>query len=293
MKRWFTDSNIRLLAVLMLISLLIFSASHQFTVTDEIDWTDVFFDGFIIVQMIFWLFILSLIFDASPEYRLVRIGIALNFIAYVTDLMDEFYDIEGMLSSIEPMGQTVGTLLISIGMFSYYIRSRQKIDEILVQNETFYKESIIDSLTKLYNRQYFHKAYQIYMENTKNPSSVLVLIDVDDFKRINDSLGHYQGDQTLITVANAIKDSVNLGTAIRYGGDEFLVFYEKGSLSTVESDMENLMTRLKTFNQTHNVSLSIGITKQRVGEDYTSYFQRVDSAMYKAKDLGKNQIYID
>lgn len=153
-----------------------------------------------------------------------------------------------------------------------------------------------DGLTSLYNNKYIKELLSIYLNNyvQKNEKFSLLMIDIDDFKGINDSFGHMFGDTVIIDVANILYEIANgRGYAGRFGGDEFIIILPK----TVEKDAvifaEEIMKKLDALNEKYNIdkkiSLSIGVYENDVN-DLEQCITNVDSSMYKAKILGKNCI---
>ena len=158
----------------------------------------------------------------------------------------------------------------------------------------------IDPLTKLFNRQHADLRMQQELERTKreNTTAALLIADVDDFKRINDTAGHQGGDRVLTCVGDIIRSAVRaIDVSARYGGDEFIVLMPN-------SDMESAHTcakRIKALAEQHcgcntagrQATISIGIAISAAGDDAGALFERADKALYVAKAGGKNQIAID
>lgn len=155
-----------------------------------------------------------------------------------------------------------------------------------------------DSLTGLKNRAAFE------MEGTrrlkKNYERVaLIMIDIDNFKIVNDKLGHIEGDMLLVDIAQNIKENTKAKSTIaRIGGDEFVILCANQEKETLEKLADTLITTLneayRTLNEEHhlNVSISIGIAEALENEDLKSLYDRADKALYMAKENGKNQYKI-
>lgn len=207
----------------------------------------------------------------------------------------------------------MGTLFIIIGAsytFSIINYSSKMEDE--VQNRT--KElndlnkileniSREDSLTKIYNRRYFDEVLDKELRVAlRNRSSLSVLmIDIDYFKRYNDTYGHLQGDSCLITVANCIKNSFLRPSDLvaRYGGEEFIVVLP--NTTELEYLCKKLLKQVRDLNIEHRnsdvdsiITISIGATTQIITNeiDKTTLLNIADKALYEAKERGRNQYYI-
>ncbi len=152
-----------------------------------------------------------------------------------------------------------------------------------------------DPLTGVYNKEMTIKKIDKYISGSKNNRHMLMFIDFDDFKSINDTYGHLLGDKVLTFVIGRIKEVFSEGEIIgRIGGDEFVVF--AGNVSN-ERDIERKATILKnaldtTFTGDHysiKISGSIGVSiYPEDGLHYEQLMDRADKALYKVKELGKN-----
>lgn len=129
------------------------------------------------------------------------------------------------------------------------------------------------------------------------PVSVLV-IDVDHFKRINDTLGHSGGDKVLRATARAIQKELRLtDPAFRYGGEEFVVILNKTGIKGAQGLAERMRQHiennaLQLTGKTINVTVSIGIATVEPGDDMSSLFERADRALYQAKCSGRNRCVV-
>lgn len=176
----------------------------------------------------------------------------------------------------------------------------EELEETIVKLE---KSSITDGLTGLYNRTEIQ--HRITAANTgysndpgKVPVPSLIMLDIDDFKKVNDTFGHHEGDIVLKRLSSIMKDKCNAkDPAIsigRWGGEEFMILIPK----TVEGGTKSLADDLRrTFEEevfevsgTHTIS--VGVTYAIAGEHVDVLCQRADSALYEAKRTGKNRVVI-
>jgi len=156
----------------------------------------------------------------------------------------------------------------------------------------------IDSLTDVFNRHYIkYELPHILQQNAKIPMAVAFL-DVDEFKRINDTLGHAFGDAVLEGVAKTI--SLNVKTndiVVRYGGDEFVIIFVGIEPENLEKAITRLLTLLKGTiirrqEKEYPVHVSIGATMMLPGESIEDSIERADIAMYVSKHAGKDRYTI-
>ncbi|HAJ25836.1 MAG TPA: diguanylate cyclase response regulator [Syntrophus sp. (in: bacteria)] len=180
------------------------------------------------------------------------------------------------------------------------IAERNRIENDLRESEGRYHElSITDNLTKLYNSRHFYNqlATEINRSVRYNRSISLMMLDVDDFKKYNDSFGHLEGDGVLIRLAKVIRSGMRrLDQACRYGGEEFVVILpettgEQGYL-IAERIREGFRQEIFTPAQgrdTH-VTVSIGVAQLKPQEDMMHFVDRADKNMYAAKAAGKDKV---
>jgi len=152
----------------------------------------------------------------------------------------------------------------------------------------------LDALTSLHNRRYFHETLvrECARAHRYNRQLALVVFDIDDFKAINDRIGHLAGDSVLAGVADRLQSVVrSADIACRVGGDEFAVILPESGLSDAGQLYRRVLFAVGAgpigpFNRLH---LSAGIAQLRSDDDATSLFERADEALYQAKEAGKGQ----
>jgi diguanylate cyclase (GGDEF)-like protein len=164
------------------------------------------------------------------------------------------------------------------------------------------RQAIRDPLTNLYNRRYLDEAIEneIIRAERKQQSIGVLMIDIDHFKKFNDSFGHHAGDYTLQEVAKLMSEVVRADDIVsRYGGEEFLIVMPDTELDIVTKRAQLLVekTRELTLNYKNkslgHVTLSIGIAMySEHGETSTSIISVADQALYKAKNEGRDQVQV-
>jgi diguanylate cyclase (GGDEF)-like protein len=154
----------------------------------------------------------------------------------------------------------------------------------------------LDALTGLHNRRYFHEtlAREVARAQRYDRRLALIVFDLDDFKAVNDRIGHLSGDSVLAETAERVRVVVrSADIACRVGGDEFAVILPEATAD----DADQLYHRLrgvvtsKPVGQAGRLSLSAGIAELLPDDDPTRFFERADEALYRAKELGKGQVY--
>lgn len=198
------------------------------------------------------------------------------------------------------------TLMVSAFLISYVLIEYNKANSDYVYASyrtqlSLNEQAKNDSLTGLYNQKTFQSLLKDSIEKAKNLKSPmsLAIIDIDDFKEINDTFGHLEGDQVLIHFTNLLKKQFEDGEAYisRYGGDEFAIIFPKASKELAYLKLEALRQRCKNLPQSQvragEISFSSGISHYMEGDmNETLLFHQADSALYRAKDNGKGQTVV-
>ena len=151
----------------------------------------------------------------------------------------------------------------------------------------------LDALTGLHNYRFFHETLEREAARAQryNRELALIVFDIDDFKTINDRIGHLAGDAVLAEAATQVQSVVrSADIASRVGGDEFAVILPESSLADAENFYRRLQRAIDNWHeQATDVKLSAGIAQLRSDDDSVSFFKRADEALYEAKRRGKGQ----
>ncbi|WP_137164549.1 sensor domain-containing diguanylate cyclase [Pseudomonas asiatica] len=152
-----------------------------------------------------------------------------------------------------------------------------------------------DALTRIANRYRLEKALQLECERAqrfRQPLS-LIAMDVDDFKPINDRYGHARGDAALVRVVDVLRACLRQQDLLaRWGGDEFVIVLPQASLGEaleVAARMRQAMVQVEPVGDCQ-LTMSYGVVQWQEGEDQHALLARADTALYRAKDAGKNAI---
>ena len=160
----------------------------------------------------------------------------------------------------------------------------------LEQKLTF--QAFHDPLTRLANRSLFRERVEHALDRRNSTDMAVLFIDLDNFKTINDSLGHAAGDHVLVETAHRVRSSLRTeDTAARLGGDEFAVLLEDAEVTAAARVAERIRVALGTpfwvLGQEVYISASIGIAIRREGDTAAELLRNADVAMYTAKSKGK------
>ena len=165
-----------------------------------------------------------------------------------------------------------------------YLEVQKLSQELRRENEHLQNISLYDGLTGLKNRMALRRDYPDY----QNRKVTVMMIDMDNFKRINDSLGHEEGDRVLKETAALLSAQFGLAHCYRFGGDEFLVIYPEITPEDFERKLEAVLHKLPSVRiegKTEPAGFSAGFTTAVVSESYTlrEMFSAADEKMYEAK----------
>lgn len=177
--------------------------------------------------------------------------------------------------------------------------SYESNQELLVRTILMDKLAKTDALTDAYNHMAYHEFMENYVEQADNErlQLQLAIIDIDNFKKVNDTYGHKAGDAVLKKVAEIIRSRVGSNDIVaRYGGEEFaLVFADrsfKEAFDTVESIRTSVEAELHEAIGWQSVTISIGLNSYKSGMGKEAFFVGADEALYEAKRSGKNRTIV-
>lgn len=158
---------------------------------------------------------------------------------------------------------------------------------IFVQMQSYAESLYMDELSGLYNRRYFN-AVLAEKKIASHKSLYGIMMDVNDFKCINDNLGHSTGDKAICTLGNILIRSIpDDGMAIRYAGDEFIVLLSGVDTERVLATMEEINRNLSRFNESgiepFHLSVSMGYTEFGTEDDAETFLMHMDEKMYEEK----------
>jgi diguanylate cyclase (GGDEF)-like protein/hemerythrin-like metal-binding protein len=187
--------------------------------------------------------------------------------------------------------------IISVGVLTCDVSHLTAIAEMRTAMAELSRMAREDKLTGAWNRRRLEEAVAAEMDRLRrfNHALSLILIDIDFFKSINDRFGHGAGDQVLVELAAAIRSCLRVSDSLtRWGGEEFVVLCPNTTLSTVAFLAKRLRETIAeaVIVEGQHVTVSIGLAECLPEEDWTSWFERADAALYRAKSGGRNQVQV-
>jgi len=173
--------------------------------------------------------------------------------------------------------------------------------------QDLFNKANVDPLTGLYNRRYMDSSVERIMGLLSRSEGMLsaLMLDIDFFKRYNDTYGHEEGDKCLHSVAHALAYTVSRvnDIVVRYGGEEFAIILPNTDSAGARTFADKLLHNVRELNIPHEkndaapcITVSIGVTTGKVDykQDLSMYLKKADEALYKSKETGRNKYtYLD
>lgn len=202
---------------------------------------------------------------------------------------------EDMKAEVERLRSELAAAQKELDSLKRIIRVKEiELNAVIAQAE---EVSHVDALTCLPNRRQVIKQFQneVFRAERYRTHLSISMIDIDHFKRINDSYGHTVGDQVLFQLANILQENVrNPDTVGRYGGEEFLVVLPNTGLKEAAEQAARLCKRIReadiNIGDVIKMTVSIGVAEFKHGqENWQKFLSRADLALYEAKNNGRDR----
>jgi diguanylate cyclase (GGDEF)-like protein len=262
--------------------------------TTQPDFFDVALEGITLAVCTYLLFGIQEIKETSSIYKSLYLSLSMLVVGNGIDLLDEFYEISRQLSLIEEAAKATGLLLFVIACMRWVKFQAAQLTKIKQLAET-------DSLTGVANRRTFFRMTEEYFHSNDNSleSVCLLVIDIDDFKLLNDTYGHPVGDRVLTKTAATIQHTLrNSDVVARLGGEEFIVLLkrtDKAEAMTIANRIRESIreAKIREGDELIGCTVSIGVsTTSSTLSSFEGLYNYADKAMYKAKEQGKNRCLV-
>ena len=219
-------------------------------------------------------------------------------VLYKTESGVKLVEAHPVLTSISHViNISVTMIFLALICFMFTIEMRNSTAALENRNSQLKKLSTIDPLTKLANRRSMSEKLNIAMHLLKKDKKTfsVILGDIDDFKKVNDTYGHDCGDKVLVMVANTISSQMREGDFVcRWGGEEILILVN-GNLEAAKSLGERILNRIRETEVVHEgrsvkVTMTFGVCEVNESLRIEDFIQKADSRLYYGKAHGKNQV---
>jgi diguanylate cyclase (GGDEF)-like protein len=231
-------------------------------------------------------------------YAMANSFASLTFLLIFNQKLKELYSIVDTITmfSILIAGSILAIATMSRGFeFLHHLRETMKSSQDLMAEKVIMEKlAKTDALTGLNNHMTFHKYLDDLLVHSQNFSIQVALLDIDNFKRINDTFGHQAGDTILKYTSEKIKEMITPDDFIaRYGGEEFaIIFVEKSieeSYEILERIRKEIHSTLHWVINNQCITVSVGLHEYVIGDEKNELFEGADQALYTAKHTGKNK----
>jgi diguanylate cyclase len=214
----------------------------------------------------------------------------------ITKVSNNFFEDIKAETTIESVKNIIGKF--ESDLIGELEKSNEEVKSLKKELELAYKKLKIDPLTKTLNRGALDDDLSTVLSfgENRNLDMFLVIIDLDDFKIINDSYGHIVGDKILISIAKIFMESTRVQDKVyRYGGDEFVILFNRSSEHVVKATAKRILEKInhtvfKIQDLEIKITNSIGIAAHKKGDTIDTLITRADEALYETKKSGKNAI---
>ena len=178
---------------------------------------------------------------------------------------------------------------------------KRALEKRAAEREYFEQISRVDGLTGLYNHKFFHELLnaEIARADRYKYSFSLIMIDIDDFKKVNDNYGHQSGDTILKEIASIFKSYVRItDPTVRYGGEEFAIILSQTAKQHGRIFADRIVkgvaaSKLKGFSHNEMITVSVGLAGYPDDANTEeSLIRKTDKALYQAKKMGKNTLCV-
>lgn len=234
--------------------------------------------------------------DKKLLNRTLAISISCLLVLTVILCYKKTIDVTFVLNQIVIYGINIISYLAALLTVDFTQNNFSVIQDQFITNRKLWHGMRRDQMTGLYNHVTFFSEFEKVMSdlNEKKRAFCLAMIDIDDFKKINDEYGHENGDKVLVRLAAAMKDCCEPDDKIfRYGGEEFVIIFTNKNIDSAKRITENILTAFSNSKYDFakiRTTFSGGIIQGESGLTKEKIFNEADKLMYEAKQSGKNRI---
>jgi len=199
--------------------------------------------------------------------------------------------------SLLQQGLHLGICIVSCAIFIYGKENSER--KHFVAEKLLEFMSITDWLTGIYNRRRFEYILSLWIKNMRHDPFCLLLFDIDDFKKVNDTFGHETGDEVLLNITETVSSKIRDDDIFaRWGGEEFVVLFGGINIGMGSELAERLRKAVENnpCGEAGKITISLGVVQYHRGENNESledFVKRADEKMYEAKKAGKNRVAVE
>jgi diguanylate cyclase (GGDEF)-like protein len=211
------------------------------------------------------------------QWSRYQLSLSLYFVYQLIHVADVF-----MVGEAYPLMAAAANLFLVLYYITLFLIVFERVVELL---QAIYNKSITDALTGMYNRRFFMNRLELYLAH--DVPVTVIFTDIDNFKKLNDTLGHDKGDEALKKVALILREAAeDIGISGRLGGEEMVMMVTDPQVHAGEL-AEAVRGRIESD---AGVTVSVGYSRARKGMTADQLVKQADEAMYQAKTTGKNKV---
>ena len=160
--------------------------------------------------------------------------------------------------------------------------------------DTLFEVATKDEKTGLYNNLFFRNIFTLELENAKRKKPLsLIIVDIDHFKKVNDTYGHLTGDKILKSLAKLLQKQVRKNDIVaRFGGEEFFIMLPNADIERAKQIGERLRKATENSKFNPRITISIGVTQYKDKDTLRTMTLRADKGLYISKDQGRNRVTV-
>lgn len=230
---------------------------------------------------------------------------------HFNEYMNRWYKVQKKVTKLEDGKKVLISILVDITsqkesqgkLISAQVKLAQKAQKLKEAQKELERLTLIDPMTNLYNRRYFLEASKVSFELAKRNGEELsvLMLDIDNFKNINDTYGHKAGDEVIVTLADKLVEYTRKNDLLfRFGGEEFVVLLLDTDIDEASNIAQNIREKIEkltidiTDAKEIKFTVSIGVSKVCIDDSCTTEdaVNRADKALYEAKNSGRNRVVV-
>jgi diguanylate cyclase (GGDEF)-like protein len=257
---------------------------------------DVFINGSV-AAYIGLIFSLAFIFVFPTWYCLLIYLSCIVFMLFLLHMASKILMVDLSIQTINVLAFSIFAAVLSRMIFYSHVRDFLNRKMINDQQKKLEDLSRRDHLTNAFNRRSFAEKAAIETERIKRYGGTcsMVIFDLDHFKNINDRYGHASGDRVLVKITEIVNERIRkTDTLFRWGGEEFIILSPETDLTEMARLAEKIRQSISgyVFEKKLKVTASFGVSEYNLGESIEATVHRADTALYKAKNNGRNRVEV-
>lgn len=272
--------------VFVIVSFVIFTVHCVFTVTCMI------YTGAIMLTVIYASYRVTIITASASFFSII---ISELFTKWDPDKISIYEDTLQLSNFLVMLFILIAFSAVCMVAIRFQKKKNEASIQLKIERHQLQKSLQIDEMTGIFNRKALHNALKEIEEHAKDEEYILAIVDLDNFKGVNDNGGHYLGDRCLIEFSKVLRKNCGKSIPYRYGGDEFCLLFRNSKVEEAKKVCERIKTQLNSLSFEEQPKLrltaSFGLAVYTKNIDASDLFVQADRALYKAKET-RDSVYV-